>query len=720
MSSSKRRTRKRANRQSRAALAHRASKVPAVPPSSEEPEATRDRPPRTWGVAAVLAAVVALAMALAWYVRAHDQPPPAVHTANTPDVSPPPAPAPETSAPDPAPIDTAFIGAKACRECHEEEHDAWARDWHAKALTRAKPDTVVGDYTDAHFKGTSSEAWMNHHDDGFIMRTRDRAGKLDDYPVQWLIGGKRMQDPITVMADGGWQVLPVYYHVRSHSWVDYTERKQGTLDPDHPFFWTNFRRTANHECLDCHVTALSVDYDRQAQQWRTGFIDAGVACESCHGPGRKHAQSTEPGDIVQPRKLDDALGLAVCAQCHGIHEPLYPMVDSAHRFRPGQRYEERFKVIAAVGTSGLMSDFYADGRPRSSSYEYQALIQSSCYLKGGATCLSCHTAPHEVHEGADLPVAETRTGPWENGDLTCRGCHEAVFSAGARHTHHAAKAAQSCVACHMPRVIPSVFDTFADHAIDVPVPENTARYGIPNGCNACHVDKTPEDMASALVAMWPGATQRQARRLQLATAYAGPDDQAALAALRAVLADTSEAPSLRGAAALRLAQRFAEDAPQILTPYASDRHELVRAQVIDALKDMPTDAVIPVAQALVDDDSLMVRKAAALALATHQTPGGEAAALALTKNPGTDTMVLPYIALGMYAMSRDDLDGAETVLERALDLQPYNINALLLLAQINADMHQMARARQYAREVLHFAPRHPLAMRLLAATRGAP
>src|SRR5947208_45462 len=83
-------------------------------------------------------------------------------------------------------------------------------------------------------------------------------GALADFPVDWVIGGKRMQDDVTVFPDGRWQVLPVYFHTTKHEWVDYTESKQGALTPDHPFYWTNARRMANHECLDCHTTNLAV------------------------------------------------------------------------------------------------------------------------------------------------------------------------------------------------------------------------------------------------------------------------------------------------------------------------------------------------------------------------------------------------------------------------------------------------------------------------------
>ena len=51
-----------------------------------------------------------------------------------------------------------------------------------------------------------------------------------------MIGGKRMQDAVTVFPDGRWQVLPIYFHVREKKWVDFTEAKQGALTPEHPFW----------------------------------------------------------------------------------------------------------------------------------------------------------------------------------------------------------------------------------------------------------------------------------------------------------------------------------------------------------------------------------------------------------------------------------------------------------------------------------------------------
>jgi hypothetical protein len=202
---------------------------------------------------------------------------------------------------------------------------------------------------------------MKHAGDRYIMRASDVSGAPADFEVHWVVGGKRMQDDITVLPDGRWQVLPVYFHVTGKSWVDYTEAKQGSLTPEHPFYWTNVRRMANHECLDCHTTALRVTYDEPARKWSTSFIDSTVACESCHGAGGRHAESQEERDVVHPTR-SGAVGLSACARCHGPRKPLFPMLDPEHQFELGQPYDEFYDPIVVVQGAGMSPEFFVDGK----------------------------------------------------------------------------------------------------------------------------------------------------------------------------------------------------------------------------------------------------------------------------------------------------------------------------------------------------------------------
>ncbi len=559
---------------------------------------------------------------------------------------------------------------------------------------------------------------MHRSQDGYFMTTRDEAGALRDVPVAWVIGGKRMQDSIAVLPDGRWQVLPVYYHVTSGTWVDYNEKKQGRVDAQHPFFWTRFRRNANHECLDCHTTGLSVRYDRTTQRFRTGFADAGVGCESCHGPGARHAESKSARDIVHPGKLHRsprgrAQAFSICAQCHGPRQPVFPVLDAERHFRPGEDYSELYQPLVLTNGKSRSAEFFADGRPASSSFEYQALVQSRCYLRGGATCLDCHSAPHAAHGENELPP-----GP-SAAEAGCLRCHAKLrgTAARARHSRHQTAAAQSCISCHMPKVVSGVLDAFADHSLDVPVPQNESQHGAPSACHLCHRDKSPDTLAEDLLRLWPGAARRQARRLQLAAAIDEKTAARSEPALRAVLADRSEAPTLRAACAQLLAQRFQKTASSALVPLLADPSSLVRARALEGLGMLHDAKASDRIALLLTDPSRMVRQAAALALAMIGDLRAEAPLRKMARDPKDSGLLMPHYVLGLLAMRQGDVSAAVTRLEQAVERVPYYTDALLALSEIYARSGRPELARQRLRELLHFEPHSPPAQ---AALRRLP
>nr|AYM54058.1 tetratricopeptide protein [Byssovorax cruenta] len=633
-------------------------------------------------------------------------------------------PAPEIPVKD---IDRTYVGEQRCAECHIAQHRGFTRDWHARALSPATAKYLVGDFNNAHFKGSSSEAWMTRDKAHAQMRTTGIDGALATYPVDWVIGGKRMQDTVTIFPDGRWQVLPVYFHVTGKGeWVDYTEAKQGALGPDHPFFWANFRRTANRECLDCHVTGMNVRYDRASRKWSTQMADPGVTCESCHGPGGRHAESQAPEDIIHPRKATKEVGFGVCAQCHGPRNPLFPILDASHKFVPGERYEDYFQTLGLVNGNQRSGDFFADGRPKTSSFEVQALMQSRCYQKGKATCLSCHGSPHGKHEENELlppsPEALAATkgvkGVTRADVASCAGCHKEVFAAGAAHSHHKADKAQSCVACHMPKVVTGVLDQFADHAIDVPAPETTVKHGVPNACGTCHTKEAPGEMAKAVAAWWPSAATRTARRQRLADAFDEATREGSRPALEAVMADADEAPLLRGAAAVLFAQRFPREAAGALSPLLAAPDALTRTKAAEALGAVQARGAADALAGLRGDPSLAVREAAAISLGELNDKRAEAALRALTSAKASAGLPRPHALLGLSLSRRGALDEAITELERAVDLQPYYVDALVMLADLYAKQGHFDKTRARLEEAVTFDPQHPGARKRLATLSG--
>lgn len=121
----------------------------------------------------------------------------------------------------------------------------------------------------------------------------------------------------------------------------------------------------------------------------------GKACESCHGPGAKHAGSGDKADIVNPGKLAPAAADRDCLKCH--------------RNQP-----------AHIGR-----------------------IQSS-HANNAVSCTACHSI-HAHGPGGLVPRKPAAV------NALCAGCHTAVWAEFQRpYKHRLPESAMTCVDCHNP------------------------------------------------------------------------------------------------------------------------------------------------------------------------------------------------------------------------------------------------------------------------------
>ena len=263
----------------------------------------------------------------------------------------------------------------------------------------------------------------------------------------------------------------------------------------------------------------------------------------------------------------------------------------------------------------------------------------------------------------------------------------------------------------MPKVVSGVLDLFADHAIDVPVPANSARHGVPNACGVCHRDRSALALAAAVAAKWPSSATRQARRARLADAFDEATAAASLGPLLAVIGDNDEAPTLRGAAAVLLAQRFRARA-DALVPLLQSSETLLRAKACEALAVAGARAAADALAARSDDRALIVRQAAALALSALGDGRAEAALRALADGPASAHLMQPHFALARLLARRGELDGARRELEIVARLTPYHADALAFLAEVQARRGDLAAARARVDEALRFDATNRLALAL--------
>ncbi len=332
------------------------------------------------------------------------------------------------------------MGSATCARCHANTYGTLSETWHANILRPADESTVLGD---------------------FALQDPDLTFMLEE--VKWVLGGQYKQRYLTEI-DGELFVLPAEWNVTTGKWVSYE-----------PESWR--ARPYSQYCAGCHTTG----YDPETQTW----IEPGVGCEACHGPGADHVASTgNRGRIINPAKLQFQDQVEICAQCHSRGEDPSGDFPFPVGYRPGGPAELGETFIFSTDTE----DYWPDGTAKRHHMQYQDWRQGA--HKDSVSCIFCHTS-HSLGETDH----QTRMV----GNDRCLVCHEENSDL----TEHIPFMATSvdriqCSDCHMPQIsklVPTDFQ-IRSHTFSPPNPALSIAYGgqdqMPNACNLCHADKTPE------------------------------------------------------------------------------------------------------------------------------------------------------------------------------------------------------------------------------------
>jgi predicted CXXCH cytochrome family protein len=512
---------------------------------------------------------------------------------------------PETPPPGP---EAGFVGATRCLECHQAIHAKWKGGRHSRMVQPATAESVRGDFTRGRLELRGLTYTLRAKDGGYFIGESYVTGRHQERRVDYTLGNRRVQHYLTTLADGRIVVLPPSWDVQRGQWFHNLE----IVDPDE----THQTRLQvwNTNCVGCHVSQQDKNYDPLTKTYATRWADFGTSCERCHGPGRGHLERFEGGAkgpagpaVVRPSRLTPAKSSMVCAQCHSLRDVTVP------GFVAGADYYDHFTPILEYGQkAGSDPAYWPDGRPRRFSNDALGLWQSACFLRGGATCTTCHRDPHEP---------DVDRNPQLRQNELCLGCHASLAPDPAAHTRHRADSrGSSCVECHMPETVVSLKSRMRDHAIGVPVPENTVRFGIPNACNQCHTDRDARWAARAIVAWGPGEARRKAVRRAEAFTAGRRGDPAAVPALAALAADPAEGPLARANAVGHL-RRFGND-PRLLPVLEGALRAdppLVRAVAALTLAEVaaPAERVKAALVAALGDSSRIVRVGAAFSLASR-------------------------------------------------------------------------------------------------------
>jgi predicted CXXCH cytochrome family protein len=309
----------------------------------------------------------------------------------------------------------------------------------------------------------------------FTQKSQARDFELKD--VKWVIGHRWKQRFIGEV-NGQEVVYPAQWSIKDQKWQPYGGKSDWWY-PTHKD-WTT--RSNFKLCAGCHSTGS----DHYTQKW----VELNIACESCHGPGKTHAETPTRENIVNPSRLSVERSMDICLSCHQAGKPPGDEYAWPVGYIPGlelAKYWNGFEPESGKQTA----EFWHNGTAHKNRVQGNTFLQSVMH-DNGLQCTNCHQSHGSLHRSLTVKAAETN-------DL-CLSCHGPGKTAGPKyktldeHTHHALFSVGSrCIECHMAKTGEnSVKAEARNHTFDFISPAETIKSGDPNSCNTCHADKSPQ------------------------------------------------------------------------------------------------------------------------------------------------------------------------------------------------------------------------------------
>ena len=444
-----------------------------------------------------------------------------------------------------------YVGAAACRECHQDQHETWHASHHRSMTQPASAVSVIAPFDGREIvRGGRSYRFLQEGEAFYVdmvdpgYEWSERGGVRD--ALRDAAEPPRRAKKRVVMTTGShhqqvfWvegplpgqlDYVPLVWLVADREWrpmrdifVTHPER------PEHLRHW-------NDSCVHCH----SVDGVPAPVPYGNGYAretkaaDLGIACESCHGAGAAHvtarratsaAETAKPSDggsradptIANPGRMPSPRSSETCGLCHAVTHS----VDQARWyregfvFRPGQELESTEVVLRPFDPAHaafvrerekddpdfVRNGWWSDGEIRVSGREHSGLSASPCYEGGKLSCTNCH-AMHGYESSDD----QLKTGM--RGDAACTQCHDAAKFAAPTHVRHAATSEGArCQNCHTPHTTYGLTKAIRTHRVTSPSIKTTLETGRPNACSLCHLDRPLSFVQDALVD-WYGASRSE-------------------------------------------------------------------------------------------------------------------------------------------------------------------------------------------------------------------
>ncbi|HEY3490326.1 MAG TPA: multiheme c-type cytochrome [Candidatus Deferrimicrobiaceae bacterium] len=285
-----------------------------------------------------------------------------------------------------------FAGSERCEECHDEIYNQWILTPHANMLRDAKKNrkaVAAIDFSRVPFKRKD---------------------------INWSIGSHWVQKYLTRI-DNDYFVLPKVWNLVADDWEPYSM-----------FNWREKPYTI--WCDGCHTTG----FDPETKS----FTEPSIGCESCHGPGDKHAKSQAAADIVNPAKLPKDRADMICEQCHtdGKDTKAGGQFPFPANYRPGNNIDDFYTNFFAPKPKS--NRWYWGSMDYLERHRMFMFWQSKFY----STARACDVCGFD--RGASGPAKAER---YMSRDEYCGTCHQKILKISKLHSRHDPSEAE-CIDCH--------------------------------------------------------------------------------------------------------------------------------------------------------------------------------------------------------------------------------------------------------------------------------
>lgn len=344
-----------------------------------------------------------------------------------------------------------YVGSQTCRACHADHAASFAGHPMSRSAARVdfsrdpeyhgelsfEPPASSRFVTRLRYEVRPTETGVEHveeyrHPDGKTVATLA-------VPVEFAIGS----------GEGGRSYLTrrgELLFMSPMTW--YAQKKEWNFSPGYLMGNLHFERRIVDGCVACHVGQVAEVAGTNDRFTEPVFIEGGIGCERCHGPGATHVRFQETGESAGGKGTDPMLDLktlstvqkdALCMQCHltGEERVLRPG-RTDYDFRPGDRLDDIWGIF-------VKGDGISGGQTSEVTSQPEQMVSSACYQlgEGRLSCLSCHD-PHSV------PAAEERVAFYRDKCASCHGAGDAECAEPL--ATRESQAGNSCIACHMPRL----------------------------------------------------------------------------------------------------------------------------------------------------------------------------------------------------------------------------------------------------------------------------